>query len=71
VKGNFMRKRIFTKQIGVTLTEDTLKKIIESTTQNEVSISAWVRDVIETKLSLEASSQNNQPELQERRNNYD
>ena len=58
-----MRKRIFTKQIGVTLSEDTLRKIIESTTQHEVSTSAWVRDAIEIKLSLDESSQNNQSNI--------
>ena len=48
-----MRKRIYTKQIGVTLTADTFMKVLECTTQQEISNSAWIRDAIEKKLILD------------------
>ena len=55
-----MRKRIYTKQIGVTLTADTFMKILEGTTHQEISTSAWLRDAIEKKLILDESSKNDQ-----------
>ena len=55
-----MRKRIYTKQIGVTLTAGTFMKILECTTRQEISTSAWIRDAIEKKFVVDESSQNDQ-----------
>jgi hypothetical protein len=35
-------------------------KILESTTQQEISTSAWLRDAVERKLALDKSSKNDQ-----------
>ena len=56
-----MRKKVFTRQLAVSVSEDTWVRILESTTQHEVSTSAWIRDAIESKLTLDGSFQNNQP----------
>ena len=55
-----MRKKVFTRQLAVSVSEDTWVRILESTNKEEVSFSSWIRDAIEKKLALEESSQNNQ-----------
>jgi len=56
-----MRKKVFTRQLAVSVSEDTWVKILESTNKEEVSFSSWIRDAIETKLTLDESSQNDKP----------
>jgi len=56
-----MRKKIFTRQLAVSVSEDIWVRILESTDKAEVSFSSWIRDAIETKLTLDGSSQNDQP----------
>ena len=46
-----MRKKHFTKQVGVILSDETYAQLIEETNRKEVTISEWVREVIERKLS--------------------
>ena len=58
-----MRKKVFTRQLAVSVSEDTWVRILESTNKEEVSFSSWIRDAIETKLTLDESSQNDQPNL--------
>ena len=66
-----MRKKVFTRQLAVSVSEDTWVRILDSTNKEEVSFSSWIRDAIETKLTLDRSSQKDQSKLQKRRNNYD
>jgi hypothetical protein len=46
-----MRKKVFTRQLAVSVSEETWQGILKSTNQAEVSISEWIREAIETKLS--------------------
>ena len=45
-----MRKKVFTKQIGLTLSEETYNQLMEETNKRELSISEWVREAITRKL---------------------
>ncbi len=49
-----MRKRNFTKQVGLILTEEIYNRLIEQTDKEEVTISEWIREAIETRLAKEA-----------------
>ena len=55
-----MRKKVFTRQLAVSVSDDIWVRILEITDQLEVSFSSWIRDAIEKKLALDESSQNNQ-----------
>lgn len=46
-----MRKRHFTKQVGLILSEETYNRLIEQTNKEEIAVSAWIREAIEKKLS--------------------
>ncbi len=58
-----MRKKVFTRQLAVSVSEDTWVRILESTNKAEISYSSWIRDAIETKLTLDGSSQKDQSKL--------
>jgi hypothetical protein len=58
-----MRKKIFTRQLAVSVSEDTWVRILESTNREEVSFSSWIRDAVEKKLALEKSPQNDQSNI--------
>ena len=45
-----MRKKLFTKQLGLTISEEAHNRIIEETDREEKSISAWLREAIEKRL---------------------
>ncbi len=45
-----MRKRRFTKQVGVIFTEELYKTLIEVTDKLEVSVSEFVRSIVEKEL---------------------
>ena len=42
-----MRKRTLTKQISVMLSEETYQKLIKATNEKEISLSHFIRDVVE------------------------
>ena len=48
-----MRKRNFTKQVGLILSEQTYSQLIEQTNKEEVTISEWIRQAIEKKLFVD------------------
>ena len=58
-----MRKKIFTRQLAVSVSEDTWVRILESTNKEEISFSSWIRDGIEKKLALDKSSQTDQSNI--------
>ena len=58
-----MRKKIFTRQLAVSVSEDIWVRILEFTNKAEVSFSSWIRDAIEKKLALEEPSQNDQSNI--------
>jgi post-segregation antitoxin (ccd killing protein) len=49
-----MRKKTLIRQLAVSVSEETWKKILESTNEAEVNISEWIRDAIEARLAKEA-----------------
>ena len=46
-----MRKRVFTRQLGVPVSEEIYQNIISLCDEGEETISQWVRDAINHKLS--------------------
>ncbi len=46
-----MRKKLFVKQVGITLTEEMYDQLIDQTNTKEVTISEWIREAIDAKLS--------------------
>ena len=55
-----MRKRRFTKQIGLPVEQETYEEIVTLCNEQELSISQWIRDAIEMKLSQLHENQNQQ-----------
>ena len=53
-----MRKRNFTRQVGLILSEETYNQLIEQTNKEEVTVSEWIREAIEMKLALNSSKTN-------------
>ena len=47
-----MRKRNFTRQVGLILAEETYNQLVEETDRKEVTISEWIRGAIEEKLTV-------------------
>lgn len=45
-----------TRQLAVSVSEDTWKKILEATDEEEISISSWIRKTIEKYLDYENNS---------------
>ena len=46
-----MRKKIFTKQVGVLLSEDIYQKLIRITDEIEISVSEFIRSIVEEKIN--------------------
>lgn len=45
-----MRKKHFTKQVGLILPEQTYNQLVEQTNKEEVTISEWIREAIHRRL---------------------
>jgi hypothetical protein len=45
-----MRKRLYTRNVGVLLTEDIYQQLIDITDTLEVTISGYIRDLVEKHL---------------------
>jgi len=45
-----MRKRLYTRNVGVLLTEDCYQRLINITDELEVTISEFIRDLVEKNL---------------------
>ena len=45
-----MRKKIYTKNVGVLLSDETYALLIEATDKAEVTFSNYIREIIEDKL---------------------
>jgi hypothetical protein len=48
-----MRKKHFTRQVGLIVSEQTYNWLIEQTNREEVTISEWIREAIEEKLFVD------------------
>ncbi len=46
-----MRKKHFTKQVGLTISEELYDQLIEETNRREVTVSEWIREAIQSRLS--------------------
>jgi hypothetical protein len=51
-----MRKKIMTRQLAVSVSEDTWEKILKATDEKEMSISSWIREAIEWYLNYKTKS---------------
>jgi len=47
-----MRKRVLINQVGVVLSEETHQQLIKVTDKLEISISQFIREIIEEKIDL-------------------
>jgi len=54
-----MRKRHFTKQVGLILSEETYDQVIKKTNEKEVTISEWIREAILFRLSNDSRERSN------------
>lgn len=53
-----MRKKIYTRQVGVLFSEDTYQELIRITDEIEISVSEFIRQTVEEKLKPENTSCN-------------
>jgi hypothetical protein len=51
-----MRKKLMTRQLATSVSEDTWRKILKATDREEVSISSWTRETIEKYLDYKNNS---------------
>ena len=54
-----MRKRNFTKTIGVLLSEASYQKLVAITDDQEVTLSGYIRDLVETQIQKEQEREEN------------
>ena len=54
-----MRKRVLTNQVAVVLSEETHQQIIEITDEMEISVSQFIREIIEEKINRNKGDENN------------
>jgi hypothetical protein len=53
-----MRKKKFTRNVGVLLTEDMYQRLVQSTNEEEVPLSEYVRKLVEDKVKQKEESKN-------------
>jgi predicted CopG family antitoxin len=53
-----MRKKIYTRQVGVLFSEDIYQELIRITDEIEISVSEFIRQTVEEKLKLANTSDN-------------
>ena len=46
-----MRKKKFTKHVGVLFTDETYDKIVEQTDAREIPLSQYIREIVEEKIN--------------------
>ena len=54
-----MRKKIYTRNVGVLLSEEAYQILISITDQLEISVSGFIRKLIEEKMDRQISNKNN------------
>ena len=54
-----MRKKRFTKNVGILLNDLTFNKLVEVTDEQEITISKFIRQLIEEKLSATGRENDN------------
>ena len=53
-----MRKKVYTRQIGVLFSENIYQELIRITDEVEISVSEFIRQIVEEKLTLAKTSDN-------------
>lgn len=53
-----MRKKKYPKNVGVLLTDDTYEKLVQVTNKNELTLSEFVRKLVEDKINREEKTNN-------------
>jgi hypothetical protein len=51
MEGKVMRKKIYTRQVGVLFSEDTYQELIRITDEIEISVSEFIRSIVEEKIN--------------------
>jgi hypothetical protein len=54
-----MRKRLYKRNVGVMLTEDSYFQLIEITNKLEVTVSEYIRDLVVEKIQKEMGTKRN------------
>ena len=54
-----MRKRRFTKNVGILLSNETFDQLVKVTDEEEITISKFIRRLIEERLNAEGREKNN------------
>ena len=54
-----MRKKRFTKNVGILLSNETFDQLVEVTDQEEITISKFIRQLIEQRLNSEGRENTN------------
>ena len=47
-----MRKKVYTRQVGVLFSEDTYQELIRITDEIEISVSEFIRSIVEDTINL-------------------
>jgi predicted CopG family antitoxin len=51
MEGSNMRKKIYIRQVGVLFSEDIYKELIRITDEIEISVSEFIRSIVEEKIN--------------------
>jgi len=57
-----MRKRLYTRNVGVLLTEDSYQSLIKITNVLEITISRYIRDLVVKQIKAEMEKEKNENE---------
>jgi hypothetical protein len=57
MEDNVMRKKIFTRQVGVLFSEDTYAELIRITDEIEISVSEFIRRIVEKEIKKRAKEE--------------
>jgi hypothetical protein len=53
-----MRKRLYTRNVGVLLTEDSYLQLVSITDKLEVTVSGYIRDLVENEIKEKENDEN-------------
>jgi hypothetical protein len=51
-----MRKKVMTRQLATSVSEDTWEKVLKATDEEEVSVASWIREAVEKYLDYKNNS---------------
>ena len=53
-----MRKKKYTKHVGVLFTDEIYKKVVQITDNKEIPISQYIREIVEEKINKDEGDEN-------------